>query len=210
MFNSYTQFCVEVADLNAEEEAWFRAQHALEPPEDDAEWVPPPWWDEEGECVPFDLVIENDKGSRTAYVESEESGDVDSACQLLHAFLKTFRPTQAIEFEWAGTCDKMRPGAFGGGAAFITAQGIEYMSGWKWLRTKRKEFEAKAAPPHPVHTYPMSLVAKTELSQDALAGIARALDEHAPNGTRVYMSGEHNIEPAEDYALDEVWFGSDE
>lgn len=56
---------------------------------------------------------------------SSENGGSDQIARLCRAFLAKFRPNQVVYFGWADTCNKMRAGAFGGGAYIITKEQIQ-------------------------------------------------------------------------------------
>lgn len=90
----------------------------------------------------FDVELASDKKSGTAYYISDENGDPEQVAAVLQAFLKQFHPDRRMSFEWADTCSKMRSEGFGGGAVFITATDIQYMSTSEWLRDREQAFDA--------------------------------------------------------------------
>ncbi len=49
---------------------------------------------------------------------------------------------EPIEFEWSNTADRSVSGAFGGGAAVVTAQGSEEMTTRRWAREAVAEMRA--------------------------------------------------------------------
>jgi hypothetical protein len=57
-----------------------------------------------------------------------ESGSPEDVCDVLERFIKDNRPSGYVAFTWADTCSKPRPGEFGGGAAFVSAKGIDIMT----------------------------------------------------------------------------------
>jgi len=73
----------------------------------------------------------------------EEHGNPDHVAQFIKTYLKKFDPEGCFSFTWSQTCSKPRLGAFTGGAIFVTANTIEWMSGEEWANEKRVEFEAK-------------------------------------------------------------------
>lgn len=92
----------------------------------------------------FDVELAPDKKSGVAYFMSEENGDIEQVAVVLRDFLEKFHPDRSVGFEWAATCSKMRPDGFGGGAVFVTAQDIKYMSTNVWLEEQQKLSEKKA------------------------------------------------------------------
>jgi hypothetical protein len=114
MSNNYRQFSVEIDKLNKKESAWLkRAIKAAE--KSGAERGDPTLceteWDEWGD-------------NSSVAIFASEFGEIEPAVDLIHRFLKKFRPAQTIVFSWADTCDRMRPFEFGGGECLITADWI--------------------------------------------------------------------------------------
>ncbi len=66
------------------------------------------------------IEITHDENEETAWVRSEDSGDVDYTVDLVQAFLKRFELDLVVSFQWANTCSRPRPNAFGGGAVVIS------------------------------------------------------------------------------------------
>jgi len=71
---------------------------------------------------------------------AEEGGNMDAMAILLQEFLRRFDPDKCIEIEWAETCSSLRPGEFGGGACFITAEEHRFMSTGSWLHDQGAAF----------------------------------------------------------------------
>jgi len=89
-----------------------------------------------------DLCIEAD--GKTVWIRDDCGGpNIDLLCDYLQLVLQRFDPPGAIGFEWSGDCSKHRCDAFGGGAAFITAEKIDYINGWQWLTQKREAWAAE-------------------------------------------------------------------
>ena len=61
------------------------------------------------------------------------NGGVDAVCAFIQHLLQKFDPKSPVTFEWSHDCSKPRVDAYGGGAAFITAQAIKTMSTAAWL-----------------------------------------------------------------------------
>lgn len=62
-----------------------------------------------------------------------ESGGQDIACLFIQHLLQRFNFAAYVTIEWSHDCTKPRPDAFGGGAAYITADQIETFSTSSWL-----------------------------------------------------------------------------
>lgn len=62
-----------------------------------------------------------------------ENGGQETVCVLIQHLLQKFDFAPYIAFEWSYDCDKPKPDAFGGGAAFITSTEIETFTTSSWL-----------------------------------------------------------------------------
>ena len=98
----------------------------------------------DAESFDFEWNIEDrTKNSALLYIFSEESGNLENAALFIQQFLRKFRPDGYVSLTWAATCSKMRAGEFGGGAAFITAEKIEFMDSYSWVDKQIAEFKEK-------------------------------------------------------------------
>ncbi len=144
MANNYTQFSVsltlpnkEAVDyaLDLKQRMDIAHQDGCEEPDD----IPREWWPlidgwggfEAEKLHPNDLWI-HDGG---------ESGDPESAAALVQHLLEKYLPNECFYISWAATCSKPRLDEFGGGALFITAQGVTGMSSWDWARKQQDKWE---------------------------------------------------------------------
>jgi hypothetical protein len=84
--------------------------------------------------APFDMII-----------YGEESANPGFMADVIHAVLEHHGSKDCVGFEYALDCSKPRIDAYGGGACFITANGIEYMSTNLWLEEKAQAFEKTVA-----------------------------------------------------------------
>jgi hypothetical protein len=141
MADCYTKFCLVIDEVTDEEYAWLKANANWAPTEGSEEEAPP-WWDEEGECVPFDTSWY--LADREFAVESEEQGSPSAAAEFLSAFLAKFRPETTLGLEWACVTEPMRADGYGGGAAFITATVVQYMNTTHWLLAREEEHRAQS------------------------------------------------------------------
>jgi hypothetical protein len=69
------------------------------------------------------------------------NGGVDAACAFIQHLLEKFSPEAGIGFEWSNDCSKPRTNAYGGGAAFITAEGVKYTTTSEWLHEQTNRHE---------------------------------------------------------------------
>jgi hypothetical protein len=60
-------------------------------------------------------------------------GGQDAACLFIQHLLQKFAFAGGVAFEWSHDCSQPRADAFGGGAAFITANEIETFTTSEWL-----------------------------------------------------------------------------
>lgn len=93
----------------------------------------------------------------------DEDSNLGAALALLHLFVAKFRPDGGIGVEWVNVPGPCVEGPkFSGGAAWITADGVEYYDAEKWVFTKKVEFLEKTR----VIDVPASVVAGgTELRE---------------------------------------------
>ena len=61
------------------------------------------------------------------------NGGIDAVCAFIQHLLERFDPTGCVGLEWSNDCSKPRFDAFGGGAAFITADRIKHINTGEWL-----------------------------------------------------------------------------
>jgi hypothetical protein len=151
MANNYTQFAEVIKHLTDEEMAWLRNELVdIDDMTDDEHEA---WLEEnKGYLGTTDLwpdfgheLVDNDRvWGNYLYVYSEERGSVEQVAELLCNLLAEFDSDRACKVEWADTCSKPRPDNFGGGAAFITAEGIEWFSTGKWLHEMTEAHEKEA------------------------------------------------------------------
>lgn len=90
--------------------------------------------------------IEELDGKKFVYIRSDESVDIDAVAHILNDWLSELGIDRAVQIEWANTASKAIPGGFGGGAAHITAKGIEWMETSNWLTEMRKKSEPEEVP----------------------------------------------------------------
>lgn len=121
MANNYRQFS-EILKLESKEEAdWYREYFLKKEQE----------LDTEDEYLEFQYSIEEDNSEIWFY--AEEYGNVENVAELVQTFLKHFNKTTSWVFTWADTCSKPRSGEFGGGAAYVTSNSIEYWDAYSWV-----------------------------------------------------------------------------
>jgi hypothetical protein len=77
-------------------------------------------------CFSMDLsVVAGDKKKKLplrVVIYTEESGDADCAALFVQAYLRKFRPNNDFCFSWVQYDDRASPGAFDGGAFYVTPE----------------------------------------------------------------------------------------
>ncbi len=87
--------------------------------------------------APLKLVLEDwnfdaELAKEGVWITSADGG-IDAVCAFIQHLLQKFAFAPSIAFEWSYDCSKPRTDAYGGGAAFITAQEIKHISTSEWL-----------------------------------------------------------------------------
>lgn len=149
MSNNYTAFAVQIS-VTKDEATWFVQElnellqsvacHSL------AEKEREQWLDERGlreflEWPGFEHKFLNRNTSILLYSDGE--GSVDAVAKQCQRYLKKFHPHKCLSFEYVFTGDRVRPGEFGGGGVFITAEDIKYFTVEEWLRATQTEWEKR-------------------------------------------------------------------
>jgi hypothetical protein len=80
----------------------------------------------------FDTEADGNELEPALWIHSEDGG-IDAVCDFLQHLLQKFHPQGCVAFEWANDCSQPRTDAYGGGAAFITADSIQQMGTWNWI-----------------------------------------------------------------------------
>ncbi len=78
-------------------------------------------------------TVADDSGTKHGLWLHSMYGGVDAVCVFIQHLLQKFDSKSYVTFEWSHDCSKPRVDAYGGGAAFITAQEIKTMSTATWL-----------------------------------------------------------------------------
>lgn len=74
------------------------------------------------------------------WIYTEESFSPETLAVLIQAFFRKFDLNKAWGFEYSFTCSKMRTDSWGGGACFVTQDGMDFMLTHHWLADKEEEF----------------------------------------------------------------------
>lgn len=118
MADNYLQFS-EILQLESDEEkAWVEGELA--------------------EDTEFSWTIDD---NLELWMYAEEFGNTDHAAEFLQNFLLKFHPDRCFHITFAETCSKPRVGEFGGGAIFVTSDGIEWFNTHDWVKQVQEEFE---------------------------------------------------------------------
>lgn len=162
MADYFTQFSEGLTNITPEEEAWLN--HALRCFTEESEEIltdgeldvtqveailkAEPWYYDNGGGLPalgFDADFdtdEPDKGGRTLRLYAEENGVPWCAAALVQALFKKFRPNAVWALRWADSCNRMRTGAFSGGALVVSADNIQMCSSDGWIE-RQMAYRAK-------------------------------------------------------------------
>ncbi len=127
MADYYTSYSAEIAGLTDEEIAWVKSR--IEEIEDAGGAV----------CG----LGEVDVVDEALWFHGKEYGDPRAVAEFARDFLKRFRPRDSLALEYAHTCSKPRLDGFGGGAFFVTADGIECVETAAWVAERRREHEIR-------------------------------------------------------------------
>jgi len=77
----------------------------------------------------------------SGFGSEDAGGDVNSLADFLEKFINQFRPDEVIWFEYAFTCDQLRPGAFGGGCVVIARKASAGMDTSAWAADKEESIK---------------------------------------------------------------------
>jgi hypothetical protein len=141
MASNYLEFSVALDLKSRKERRWLEKQ--LEYVEHEDSDLPRFLLDypdrDEGETFAgFEVAWHDDSVSFYA----EEGGNARHLAHLVQKFLRQFRPTEAWYVTWAETCSKPHVDEFGGGAAFVTADEVKWMSAHQFVEEQLAAFEA--------------------------------------------------------------------
>lgn len=133
MTSHYTLFAAAVPCATSSQEVWARElMEALERM-DYEDWKP-----EDRELIKEALGLEEDGlddvwgvpgwdiVNGDFFLHSDEAANTELTALILQAFIIKHIPNHTMSFSWAYTCSSPRPGEFGGGACYISADEIEY------------------------------------------------------------------------------------
>jgi hypothetical protein len=124
MANNYLLFSFSLNDLTQEEVEWWGNVDEMLEKENDF------WFG----------AFQVDSGPNWVVIYSEESGDAEGVAFALQAFLSHFgKHDQALGFEFAYTCSKMRTGEFGGGACVVTSKDERWLNTHGWMSDMIKQ-----------------------------------------------------------------------
>jgi hypothetical protein len=183
MADNYLQFSESLDDLSPKEIAWLTEQLA----EDPATGCPVflmDYEDREADDLDygFQREFEGPPEHRYLWLSAEERGDVERVAHLVRKFLKQFRPHQCWSLTYATTCSKLRLGEFGGGAVFVTAEGIRWNNAYDFVEEQRKLFERRQQQELPLVRKAEERKIKPEALDDAVHDAAGRLAAGINNG----------------------------
>lgn len=134
MANHYLQFCEVIPDITPEEETWIRNRvQEMNDKFSDASG-------EDGWYFEWKITKDPDDKLPHLTVYAEESAEPEHVAAFAQEFLRKFRQDSSFHLSWAGFCDKLRPGEFGGGAVFVTAETQEWMGTYDFIEEQKALF----------------------------------------------------------------------
>jgi hypothetical protein len=142
MADNYLQFSESLDSLTAAEADWLREQLA----EDPLTYCPRfllDFADREADDsdLGFHYDFHGEFPDHHLWISAEESGAVERVAYLVQKFLQRFRAERSWSLTYANTSSKLRPGEFGGGAVFVTADEIRRNDCYDFIEEQRKTFQ---------------------------------------------------------------------
>ncbi len=125
MPNYYTQYSEIITDLTPEEKAW--CERAL--------GILILWCDQHDVELPGLALGQNPDQIQ---IISDEGSNLELTVDCLQAFLFRWRPTEIVMLQWANTCDRPVPGAYGGGALVFDANEARWLATGNWAAEQAK------------------------------------------------------------------------
>lgn len=139
MSNFYLEFCEVISDLTDDELNWWKQQEKIVV--DTMEYEPEKYDQDESICV--DMIVMEQK--REVLFISDECGEPDRVANIVYSFLKRYRPDDYFSLEWCNHGNDEN----GGGALFVTINGIEYISTLEWVENKKLAWTHRADQDYP-------------------------------------------------------------
>ena len=137
MADYYTQYSAEIDKLTDDEVKWLEAR--LNDVED-ARANDDGLGEDDHDIGQVELL------DRTLWFCGKESGDPRAIADFVQGFLKQFRPNDSFSMGHTFSCSRPRLDGFGGGAVFVTAESIEQLDSFTWLRARCREHEKRVRP----------------------------------------------------------------
>ena len=152
MANNYLQFSEIIHLQSGEERDWIKSHLEIfnlvtedqdDNPNGDEQERIMDLYGLRGEELEFGFDWHFDDYLSQLHIYGEEFGNIDHVAIFAQEYLKKFHPDKAFCATWSVSCDQMEVGEFGGGAVFVTADEIQWMSAHDWRDKKWKEFKEK-------------------------------------------------------------------
>ena len=87
------------------------------------------------DCGPSGAAFAWDEDGRAIWVHGDDV-DPDAVAAVTRVAIRRFKPGLRWGFEWSIDCSRPRLDAYGGGAAVVTADAVEWTSTGEWLRRR--------------------------------------------------------------------------
>lgn len=144
MANNYIELSTAIPIENAEQRLWLEEQLSLVDVANEEEpcmrfLVSDPA-NEFGFTDLYDAGFECEFTDDQLWVHSENA-DPEKLALLMQLFLQEFNEGGHFQFAWAEYCAKPRLDEFGGGAAFVTENRIEFFNTYRWMLEQEMVFK---------------------------------------------------------------------
>jgi hypothetical protein len=201
MADNYLQFSETLDALTPPEADWLREQLAEDPATDCPRFLADFPDREADDCdCGFQYEFEDSSNGLSLWLSAEERGDVLRVAHLVREFLRRFRPTLCWSLTYATTCSTIRPGEFGGGAVFVTADEIRSHDCYGLIEDSRHAFERRQHELRLVQKAEALKLAPGQLDDavhEAAASIAAIMNNDGLDGQIAYLVEQLGAEEAE-------------
>jgi hypothetical protein len=103
--------------------------------------------DEDYGRLGFEWELVTDQSSTWLSLFANENGSPETIGRFVQAFLQRFRPRDHFKLTCAAHCSKLRPGAFSGGAIFVTPHEVRALDVDAWFQQQARECDERALSP---------------------------------------------------------------
>jgi hypothetical protein len=143
MPNYYTEFSAQIENLTPPEEIWLKKAIPLLSKrlyrQVHGDMI------DEVDLFGWGIQPEPTEGLSLWIYGEDGRDDVDAALDIVQAFLRKFRPKEIFSMGWSFSCGRPVLDAFGGGAAVVTAEEMEWINTVQWMGEAIERQKARLA-----------------------------------------------------------------